>query len=167
MKTCLRFTFPAFSCIVKIALLFGFARDLKAQSDSLVDVFPLAVANQWTYRYYTEYGSGAGIETITDSGRSVYSVAGVIYSADSTRWLIRQTRDLIHRRVFFKMVTTYPIRDSSTFELFERHQGQHQLYRNEDATPVRLDVFPFTRDFSDTTFIYRFRRLRLGLLHSL
>ncbi len=133
-----------------------------AQSDTLVDVFPLAVGNQWTYRYFTifQQNGSPGILTITDSGRAIYSIVSVIRAADSTRWIFRVRRDLIHHRSIPD--STYPVRDSSSFELVERHEAQHHLYRNQDPNPIHLDVFPFTREFTDTTRIYRYRKVGLG-----
>ncbi len=142
-------------------MLIGVAR-AGAQTDSLVDVFPLAVGNQWTYRYFTIFvqNGGPGILTITDSGSAVYSIVGMVRTADSTRWMFRVRRDLIHHRSIPD--STYPVRDTSNFQLIERLEAQHHLYRNEDANPIRLDVLPFTREFTDTTRIYRYRNVGLG-----
>ncbi|GEM_PF-3312506 len=143
-------------------LVLGAHGNANAQTDSLVDVFPLAVGNQWTYRYFTilEQNGTPGILTITDSGSAVYSIVGTIRAADSTRWMFRVRRDLIHHRSIPD--STYPVRDSSSFELVERHEAQHHLYRNEDPNLIRNDVFPFTRGYVDTTMIYRFRRVGAG-----
>jgi hypothetical protein len=55
--------------------------------------------------------------------------------------------------------TTYSIRDSSYFDLIESLKGQRQIYRNADPYTIRFDVFPFTREFVDTTAIFRFRQV--------
>ncbi len=133
----------------------------------LVDVFPLSIGNQWTYSYYTlrvAWPGGNPGETITDSGRAVFSISGRATNADSTRWQIQVQRDFIRHHIFWYLGrdTTYPIRDSSSFELIESNLGQHQLFRNADPYAIRLDVFPFTRAFVDTTMIYRFRQVGIG-----
>jgi hypothetical protein len=155
-----------FAFMIMCAL--GSSISLTAQTDSLVDVFPLAVGNQWVYRYFTlteVWPAGDPVETRTDSGRVTYDVSGTVNSPDSTRWQFHVTRDLTRHQILYFGIprdTTYPIRDSSSFELIERHQGQHQLYRNEDAGAIHLDVFPFTRNFTDTTLVYRYRRVGVG-----
>lgn len=150
--------------------LLGFPCCLKAQTDSLVDVFPLAIGNEWTYRYFTltqMWPAGNPVETRTDSGDVTYNVSGSVSNIDSARWQFQLRRDLTRHRIIWPISgnprdTTYPIRDSSSFELIESHQGQHQLYRNGDPGTIHLDVIPFTRNFIDTTLIYRFRRIGSG-----
>ena len=153
---------------IALSLLSAFPSGIRAQTDSLVDVFPLAIGNQWTYRYFTlmyNWPAGNPVETRTDSGRVVYHVSARANSADSTRWQFRLTRDLARHQILYDPVsrdTTYPIRDTSFFELIENHQGQHQLYRNADPYAIHQDVFPFTKGFTDTTRIYRFRSVGNG-----
>ena len=156
--------------VFMLVLAFGLPDPLAAQTDSLRDVFPLATGNQWTYRYFTlmeMWPAGNPVETRTDSGSVTYTITGSVNSSDSTRWEFQVARDLTRHQILYPLFgdphdTTYPIRDNSTFELIERHEGQHQLYRNEDAGSIHLDVFPFTRDFTDTTLIYRYRRVGVG-----
>jgi hypothetical protein len=157
-------------CVLAAALLFGFASELRAQSDSLVDVFPLAVGNQWTYRYYTLteiWPAGTPLETRTDSGLATYRVVGSVREADSTRWEMRLMRNLTRHQIFWHFGggfhdTTFAIRDSSFFDLVENHQRQHQLYQNTDPNLIRLEIFPFTRGYVDTTMIFRYRRVGAG-----
>jgi len=135
--------------------------------DSLVDVFPLSIGNEWTYRYFTLteiWPAGTPYETRTDSGRVVYYITGRTSNTDSTRWQFEVQRDLMRHQILWYLGrdTTYPIRDSSSIELIESNLGQHQLYRNADPYVIRLDVFPFTRGFLDTTMIYRFRQVGTG-----
>ena len=154
--------------VLAMSLLCGSPCGLRTQTDSLVDVFPFAIGNQWTYRYFTLtviWPAGNPVESRTDSGRVVYDVSSSVRNTDSTRWQFRLTRNLTRHQILYYPVsrdTNYPIRDTSFFELIENHQGQHQLYRNEDPSPIHLDVFPFTRNFTDTALIYRFRRIELG-----
>ncbi len=134
---------------------------LYAQSDSLADVFPLAIGNQWTYRYYTDSGlNGSTFWQETDSGRAIYQVVGKITNADSTRWSFARYRNLTYHQTVNAWDTTFQIRDTITFELIEREDGGHQLYRNNTSPSAnRLDVFPFTREYRDTTMIERYKRV--------
>ena len=139
-------------------------------ADSLVDVFPLAVGDRWTYRYFTLSvawpGGNPGTRT-TDSGCVQILVRGSVAATDSVSWDLQVRRDLVRRQTFSYFGsrdrdTTYPIRDSSAFALIERLDGQHQLYRNDDPYRIRSDVFPFTRGYTDTTMICRYRPVGVG-----
>jgi hypothetical protein len=124
-----------------------------------VDVFPLSGGNQWTYRYYTQVQQNFyQLVVTTDSGLATYSIVDAIRNSDSTRWLLHEHRDLIHRYEIGTWDTTYPIRDSSTFELIENHPGSHQLYVQGDFT--LRHVFFFKKNFTDTTAILRYRQVR-------
>jgi hypothetical protein len=152
---------------ILLAILFAPAAMSQLQPDSAVDVFPLAVGNQWTYRYQTRsesWPAGQPYETLTDSGRVVYTVIGSVPGLDSTRWQFEVRRDLVrHDILYFPGIdTTYPVRDTSAVELVESHAGQHQLYRNADPYTTRLDVFPWTRNYIDSTMILRFREVGPG-----
>jgi hypothetical protein len=72
--------------------------ELSAQTDSLVDVFPLAAGNQWTYGYFTliyNWPSGNPVETRTDSGlfqtypNPFNPVTTINFSVPSGRDLVR------------------------------------------------------------------------------
>ncbi len=142
----------------------------QVSNDTLVDVFPLSVGNQWTYRYndcLVSWPSGNPGTITTDTGRVVYLVSGRTATDDSTSWRIREMRDLVRRVVISSLSepdrdTTYSIRDTSYFDLIENHQGPHQVYRNVDWWLIRLDVFPFTREYVDTTIICRYRKVGEG-----
>lgn len=139
-------------------------------TDSLADVFPLSVGNQWTYRYYLfwqNWPSGNPGETCVDSGRSVCEVTGYLRTSDSTVWQIRERRDIVRHDVIDPWMgrsldTIYSIQDSNNFELIESHNRQHQLYRNANPYLARHEVFPFTREFVDTALIYRFAYVDAG-----
>ncbi len=132
-----------------------------AQGDTLVDVFPLAVGNQWTYRYYIWYGQNVlHFRAESDSGCATYTVVGRVASPDSTRWLFQRRRDLRHHlELGSQGDSTYAIRDTAAFEIIEQHTGGHQLYR---TTLDLLDVFPFTSEHIDTTMILRYRKVTSG-----
>ena len=140
---------------------------LPTPSDTLVEVFPCTVGNQWTYRYFMlfEYWpAGFPYETRADSGLATYSITGRIYDLDSTRWQCEVRRDLIRHQILYQenIDTTYPVRDTSVIELIESHQGQHLIYRNADPFVIRRDVLPFTREYTDTTSIVRYREVGAG-----
>ena len=130
----------------------------RAGPDSLADVFPLSVGNQWTYRYLTQLQqNGSQLVVTTDSGQATYSIVDAVHASDSTSWFLREHRDLIHRYEIGAWDTTYSIQDSSTFELIENLTGHHQLYVLGDYT--QQHVFFFTKDFTDTTTVARFRNV--------
>jgi hypothetical protein len=139
-------------------------------TDSLADVFPLSVGNQWTYRYYLfwqNWPSGNPGETCVDSGSAVCEVAGYVRTPDSTVWQIHQRRDIVRHDVIDSLTgrpldTTYAIQDTSSFEFIESHEGQHQLYRNADPYLVLHEVFPFTREYVDSALINRFAYVDAG-----
>ncbi len=147
-----------------------FSQWIPKSADTLVDVFPLSVGNQWTYRYHANlvaWPSGNPGTITTDTGRVVYLISGRRASEDSTSWLIRATRDLVRHMVISYMSepdrdSTYAICDTSYFDLVESHQGPHQVYRNVNPYLIRLDVFPFTREYVDTTMICRYREVGEG-----
>jgi hypothetical protein len=131
-----------------------------AQQDSLADVFPLAVGNRWTY-HYDMFLIEAPIDLVTvDTGFVTIRIRSQWQAADSTTWLVEQTRNLIRRQGYYgePWIITFPVQDSSTFELIERQEGQHQLYRNMPWYSNVADVIPFTRLHTDTTTILRYRR---------
>jgi hypothetical protein len=139
-------------------------------NDTLVDVFPLSVGNQWTYRYLTvavSWPEGNPGTISIDSGRVTYFVSGSTTDTDSTSWIFQVERDLIRHEIFSSIGqpdrdTSYPMRDTSSCVLIESHLGQHQLYRNANPYSIRYDVFPFTREYLDTTMICRYRQVGQG-----
>ncbi len=135
----------------------AFLQMVHAQVDTLVDVFPLAVGNEWTYKYSTMFVVFfPSDETETDSGRAVYTIIGKTTAVDSTRWQFLRRRDVIHYYRIGVRDTSYVIRDPSQFELTEKHVGQHQLYRLDGAV---TDAVPFQRNHVDTAMIFRYRRV--------
>jgi hypothetical protein len=95
-----------------------------AQLDSLVDVFPLAVGNQWTYGYYRGYEGGLQWWYV-DTGSVNATVTGMNPTADSTRWLFHETYDIITH--VYPVGTTYRTIDSSDYWITEYHSGRHHL----------------------------------------
>lgn len=136
-------------------------------ADLLVDVFPLLQGNVWKYRYFTDVGiwpGGNPGKSSTDSGEVTYLIVGYTSSADSTWWQMQVVRRLVRHEIdwYESRDTTFPIRDTSFVDLIERKEGQHQVYMLGDPDVIRGDVFPFTRDFVDTTLVYRYRGVGAG-----
>jgi hypothetical protein len=151
----------------ELALCFFASGKVFSQSNTLPDVMPLSVGNQWTYRYFTEeviWPAGNPYEDRADSGTVSYIITGRTSDEDSTSWRFEVHRDLLRHQILWTVPrdTTFAIRDTSQFDFIENHQGQHQLYRNADPYLIRFDVFPFTRDYVDTTLIYRYREVGPG-----
>ncbi|HUI10826.1 MAG TPA: T9SS type A sorting domain-containing protein [Bacteroidota bacterium] len=138
-----------------------------AAGDSLVDVFPLSIGNQWTYRYLTDSGlwpAGNPGESTRDSGVAAYSINGMMVAADSARWQFQVTRRLRRHQVNAPqgIDTTFSIADTSHFELTEKFDGLHHIYREDDPISIRSDVFPFTAGYTDTTSVCRYRPVGPG-----
>ena len=91
-------------------------------SDSLVDIFPLAIGNQWTYNYtYLDFDEYPDVY-YADTGVVSYFVIGAILTQDSTRWVVRETRDLKYTYFspgaeFPRADTSYAVIDTNIFEL--------------------------------------------------
>jgi hypothetical protein len=146
--------------MILAAVVIALARCVgSAQQDSLVDVFPLAIGNQWVYRYFaqTTFNGGGGLLITTDSGQAQYRVVSSSAGTNAISWGFRRTRDIIHH--VSVPDSTFRIQDTVTFIMAEDLSGQHKLYR---LTSDPLDVFPNTIDFTDTTRIYRYRRVGAG-----
>lgn len=137
-----------------------------SQSDSLADVFPLSVGNQWTYDYRSSLWDQLPDVFYADTGIVTYLITDAIVSQDSTRWIFKERRDLEHTYSspgieFPPADTTYALRDSLFFEIVELHRGNHPFYRiwqNLEPEPggSELSVFPFIPGFADSTTLFRF-----------
>jgi Secretion system C-terminal sorting domain len=99
-----------------------------AQVDSLSDIFPLSVGNQWIYDF--EY-SAAGMshsQAVYDTGRATFTVTSETPFADSIVWTLHSSRNFSR--------TTYPdggaftisVQDSSDIEVVEKLEAHHQMY---------------------------------------
>lgn len=131
--------------------------------DSLAEVFPLAIGNHWTY-HHVRYDSIVTIPAFVrlEAGTARYDIVGRSIASDSTRWMFEERRDLNGIIRYFSQPphpdSTYTIHDTSHFEMVELHQGRHFLYRLGVLTNEQsLSVFAYTRDYTDTTGVYRFR----------
>jgi hypothetical protein len=133
-----------------IAVFMAFVGTAFAQSDSLEDVFPLALGNRWAYDFNSGTSTSIPHSCRIDTGYVAYEIIGVARSADSTRW------QFIQRRIYQETVcNTYQmqIQDSSVFEIVELNQGRHELY-----TPVYnpYSCFPFQRSYADSARFFRY-----------
>ena len=119
-----------------------------AQVDSLVDVFPLAENNRWTYHWYTWYLPKINPVTV-DTGVADYTVIRRIVTSDSVRWIIHERRNL--RRGFPNSAVEWQsVKDSSLFEIIEKLEGRHQLIRDPaDNTWGPCGPLPFFRAYGD------------------
>lgn len=127
-----------------IALLFVCTVELSAQTDSLADVFPLAIGNQWRF-HYTTYRLEPPMDVIfTDSGLVQYTVSGRQVFNDSTVWNMVQIRNFTYCQRAFPpwpgWDTCYAIVDTSTRLLIERHAGNHQLYIGSTQLARRISI---------------------------
>jgi len=141
--------------ITLFTALFVVVQQGRPQIDSLYDVFPLAVGNQWTYRYLWSNGNVDYVDS--DSGTATFTVVNSVQTVDSIMWGLSEGTDLVH-----KHCSNYPPYDCTrsehnldTFllELFERRTGWHQLFFAGGN-----GVMPFNRTENDTNrLIYRYR----------
>jgi hypothetical protein len=132
------------------------------QSDSLVDMFPLALRNEWTYSYVAvadEYFMDMGI---SDVGTARYAVVGKSELADSILWTIQKSLDVVHSERFYfpgrGRDTSYRVQSSTSFVLIELLDGRHRLHRQQPTYNIWGCVFPFGSDFADSTLVYRYNR---------
>jgi len=128
-----------------------------SQQDTLVDVFPLTVGNEWTYQGQTSFSD---LEEYTGSsvGTSTFTIIDSIAYADSTIWKFKDRTFFtfwIHY-IYTNIDTSFSIVDTIYFDMIELHFGRHQLYRLEDQSSIGSDPFPFTRSLTETTMVYRF-----------
>ena len=74
--------------------------------DSLVDIFPLALGNQWTYQYV--YSGYDGIRSYADTSIITMKIIDKIVNNDSIQWFIEES-------------------GIDTIEIVELLQGNHKL----------------------------------------
>lgn len=142
-----------------------------AQSDSLVDCFPLSTGNNWTYQYFHErtiYYPMAGSQVTTDSGRAECLILSKVTFPDSVLWSIVERR-AIRRHIadIFAPPVDSVVNDTTIFELVELITGQHELYRHvADQLVLWSSMFPFQRGMPDSARMYRFWSVDSSLTHT-
>ena len=145
------------SVLLALVALVGIVQTVFARqiSDSLVDVFPLAIGNQWTYGYDYDWNDPPGaMYHLRDTGSVQLHVINLVTATDSNRWTVQETSTLWQQYndgSFYLL----PVR-TDTFEIVEFPQGNHRLYRTGDLVDARLSVLPVLPSFGDTSTIYRF-----------
>lgn len=138
-------------------------QNIFSQQDTLVDVLPLAIGNEWEYHYSSM--SSQDDYNSSQIGTAIYTVIGKTLETDSTRWILKEDRDVIVcSRHYFPPHgdTCYHRKDSTIFELIEMHDSSHQLYRVGYEDYFWHSVFPFTREVSETTKVFRFMSVDSG-----
>jgi hypothetical protein len=124
----------------------------KSLGDTLVDVFPLSIGNQWTYSYqYVTYDDSV---VSCDTGSVNLHIINNIITDDSTLWSIQENSFLCHQD--YSGPFSGPIMTADTFELVESHLNNHQLYRIGDRINIRKTVIPFLVNLKDTLKVYRY-----------
>ncbi len=140
-----------------IFLLFPLS-ELHSQADTLADVFPLSVGNEWAYHYNAKQGDNSDIY-YGDSGIASYRIVDKIVEDDSTRWQFIRYRNVTHYRDDFfnhSPDTSYLIVDTSAFEIIESHTGRHRLYRTEHEYDIWDSAFPWSYMLDDSSVIFRY-----------
>jgi hypothetical protein len=143
-----------------LALLL-FAGRSHAQTDSLNDVFPLAVGNQWTYDSRISNQDYLLDLFVSSVGTSNYEVLSREVFPDSTIWRIRETVDdtVCYHYYFGGNDTCVPQHYTMVFPLVEMLQGRHRLIIDRDWSILVASPFPFERELTDTTSIYRYPQI--------
>ena len=133
------------------------SQNVFSQQDTLVDVFPLTIGNEWTYQCHTSF-SDLEMYTGSMAGTSTFTIFDSIAAADSIIWKFYNHRFLTYwiHYIYTNVDKSYSISDSLSFDLIELRNGRHQLYRLEGETSIESDPLPFTRFLSDTTMVYRY-----------
>ena len=129
-------------------------------TDSLVDVFPLSIGNQWTYGYYYHFEDpGGAMWHWCDTGTVHLQITEKTVTLDSTRWLVQETKRLWWH---YNDIWSGPHEQTDTFEIIEFNYGHHRIYRTGDPVEVRSSVLPFLSSFLDTVGIRRFAAVDSG-----
>jgi hypothetical protein len=129
------------------------------QSGTPVDVMPLHVGNTWTYDYrFTSIDNYAATED--DSGVVECRITEMNPAADSTRWVVIEQRNfresLTNRAGIRPKDTTFTVVDSATYEIVERLEGLHHMYRTQTENYISISAFPWGLDFTDTASVNRY-----------
>ena len=123
------------------------------QQDSLYDVFPLSIGNQWSYQYhYDYYFYKPGAIWIVDSGTVDLQVIDKIPANDTLIWQLNEHRTYQHhyRAEIGPVDTTYEVDTTLTITLYESQLGQHLL-----TSDCNSSAFYF--GCSDTASAYRYK----------
>jgi hypothetical protein len=126
------------------------------EPDSLVEVLPLAIGNQWQYGYYWYYQSGNpnGTGNTIDTGTVDIKIIDKVEANDSTRWIVQENFNLWKQNDGGAFIG--PTSYIDTLELIELYQGRHKLYTDTAMARGRYikSIFPFP--LSADTVVYRY-----------
>jgi hypothetical protein len=132
-------------------------------TDSLVDVFPLRIGNQWTYNYDYEYRDDPGRSPEyqwSDTGTVNLQIINNIVTVDSTRWFVQETGS--HWTRYNTQPWGGPSIQIDTFEIIEFNNGYHRMYRTGDLSEIGTSVLPFLPNLIDTARINRYALVDTG-----
>ena len=126
--------------------------------DSLVDVFPLAEGNHWTYGWRRR-NTDTYAYVLDDTGTVDYVVSHRIETPDSIRWFIMERRNLRKGPPGYEQGWG-TVQDSALVEIVEKLDGRHQLVSSVSSFPfLGSYVLNYYTGQIDTTKIYRFARV--------
>jgi hypothetical protein len=134
-----------------------------ADDTTAVEVVPLAVGNQWTYRYIASDSDGEVV--LSDTGKAVVDIVSRTDTPDSTVWVFRERREIVVEAFRFGVTYSHAqITDSTSYEVIESKAGQHPLHRNSREQDIWKSVFPWGSDITDSAAISRYQVVdRLGM----
>jgi hypothetical protein len=161
----------ALACSTFLVLVI-FSSEASAQSDSLVDCFPLAVGNRAVYRFDHLHSESSGYDginiTTTDTGTTEFLITQRTDSSDSVIWTFIEHRSY-HRHIYDPANSRYSdtvLVDSVGYRLIEGGTGRHRLYRLEGCTPsdwpycyegfIFSGVLFFPDKLPDSISVYRY-----------
>jgi hypothetical protein len=126
--------------------------------DSLVDVFPLSIGNEWIYHYDYEFRDINGFyDYLSDTGTVSLRVFDKVVTADSIRWIVQQRGS---HWVSYNRAPFYgPETRVDTFEIVEFNSSNHRLYRTGDRSDISVSVLPFLPNLVDSAMIYRYAKV--------
>jgi hypothetical protein len=128
------------------------------EPDSLVEVFPLSIGNEWTYSYNWSYQSGnlSGVGDYNDTGFVTIKIIDKVVTKDSTKWIVQENFNLWVQ--YYPGLFTGPTSTIDTIELVELHQD-HRIYNNEVVSndKYRKSIFPFPSKAD--TMVYRYDKV--------
>ena len=146
----------------------GQSRIDKSDADTLCDVFPLSIGNQWTYDYYYQRIDGDTyfpIDSICcDTGTVHLQVINNIVSSDSIQWFIREEKSLWYQD-HYPGPFVGPSITADTFTIVESLSGNHKLYRIDTFDNLYVygnvyrEVIPIPYDLHDSAKVYRYSRV--------
>ena len=114
----------------------------KSVATTPVDVFPLAIGNQWIYNYFYGYEEPGGVVySRYDTGTVHLQIINKIESIDSVRWLVQQSSSIWI--IWTGFLSSEPTVKTDTFEIVEYKVGNHQLYRPGTVSSMEFSIPPY------------------------